>query len=81
MSDFTCVRCGGAERLPGPPMPGPMGHRVYEHVCPACWQDWLRHQTALINHYALNLRDPQAKQFLLEQTEQFLFAAPQDTGA
>jgi len=27
----------------------------------------------LINHYGLNLRDPEAKQFLTEQTERFLF--------
>ena len=28
----------------------------------------------LINHYGLNLRDPEAKKFLTEQTEKFLFA-------
>lgn len=27
----------------------------------------------LINHYGLNLRDPEAKKFLTEQTERFLF--------
>jgi Fe-S cluster biosynthesis and repair protein YggX len=55
-------------------MPGPKGARVYEHVCAACWQEWLQQQTALINHYGLDLRDPQARQFLTQQTEAFLFA-------
>jgi Fe-S cluster biosynthesis and repair protein YggX len=27
----------------------------------------------LINHYGLNLRDPEAKKFLTEQTERFLY--------
>jgi Fe-S cluster biosynthesis and repair protein YggX len=51
-----------------------MGARVQELVCAACWQEWLKQQTALINHYGLNLRDPQARQFLTQQTEAFLFA-------
>jgi Fe-S cluster biosynthesis and repair protein YggX len=52
-----------------------MGGQVYERVCATCWQAWLQHQTALINHYGLNLRDPQARHFLTQQTEAFLFAA------
>lgn len=76
MSDFTCVRCGGNDRLPAPPLPGDRGTKVYEQICAGCWQEWLKFQTALINHYALNLRDPEARRFLTEQSEQFLFAAP-----
>jgi Fe-S cluster biosynthesis and repair protein YggX len=75
MSAFRCARCGAAgPRLAAPPMPGPLGSRVQEQVCGTCWQAWLQHQTALINHYGLNLRDPQARQFLTQQTEAFLFA-------
>ena len=74
MNDFQCVRCGGSDRLSAPPTPGPTGIRVYESICSTCWQAWQAHQMALINHYALNLRDPQAKKFLTEQMEQFLFA-------
>jgi Fe-S cluster biosynthesis and repair protein YggX len=61
-------------------MPGSLGARVYEQVCGACWQAWLQQQTALINHYGLDLRDPQARQFLAQQTEAFLFA-PKAPGA
>lgn len=56
-------------------MPGPLGTRALEQICTICWQAWLEHQTALINHHALNLRDPNARRFLTEQTETFLFAA------
>jgi Fe-S cluster biosynthesis and repair protein YggX len=57
-----------------------MGTRAYEQVCASCWQEWLQHQTALINHYGLNLRDPQARQFLTQQTEAFLFVPKPEGG-
>ncbi len=34
----------------------------------------MQHQQALINHYALNLQDPKAKEFLTSNMEQFLFS-------
>ncbi len=76
MSDVTCIRCGQTRaQLAAPPLPGDLGGRIYDSVCQACWQEWLKEQTALINHYALNLLDPQAKKFLTEQTEAFFFGA------
>lgn len=78
MSEITCVRCGQSKaRLPHPPLPTELGNRLYDSVCRDCWQDWLKEQTAMINHYALNLLDPQAKKFLTEQTEAFFFGAKQ----
>lgn len=50
-----------------------LGRRVFEQICASCWGEWLRTQQQLINHYALNLRDPRAKEFLLVQMEEFLF--------
>jgi Fe-S cluster biosynthesis and repair protein YggX len=37
-----------------------------------CWAEWLKLQQQLINHYALSLREPSAREFLLQQMEQFL---------
>jgi Fe-S cluster biosynthesis and repair protein YggX len=54
-----------------------LGNRIYDSICQTCWQDWLQHQTAIINHYGLDLRDPEARQFLMKQTETFLFGQPQ----
>ena len=39
-----------------------------------CWAEWLQHQTMLINHYGLNVRDPDAKKFLMENMEKYLFS-------
>lgn len=79
MSEFQCTRCGKTEpRLAAPPMPGSLGLRIYESICADCWQEWTSQQTAVINHYALDLRDPKARRFLTERTETFLFGAPHE---
>lgn len=74
MSDVTCSRCGqtraGFER---PPFPGPIGARVQSEICQDCWGQWTRQQMMLINHYGLNLMDPQARSFLTKNMEAFLF--------
>ena len=55
------------------PFPNELGQRVFEQICSACWGEWLRTQQQLINHYGLNLRDAQAKEFLFKNMDQFLF--------
>ncbi|MBK8002941.1 MAG: oxidative damage protection protein [Gemmatimonadetes bacterium] len=75
MANVTCVRCGQTrEQMAFRPFQNELGLRVFEQICGACWAEWLKLQQQLINHYALNVRDPQAKQFLFQQMEQFLFA-------
>jgi Fe-S cluster biosynthesis and repair protein YggX len=54
------------------PFQNELGRRAFDQICASCWGDWLKTQQQLINHYALNLRDPQAKQFLFQQMEQFV---------
>lgn len=72
--DITCTRCGntraGFER---PPFPGAIGPRIQAEICTECWAQWLKQQTMLINHYGLNLMDPQARTFLTRNMEAFLF--------
>ena len=76
MSQVTCARCGKTrDGLDRAPFPGPAGTRVRESVCQPCWADWLKQQTMLINHYGLNVMDPQARQFLTRNMEAFLFKA------
>lgn len=55
------------------PFPGPLGQKIYENVSQMAWDMWSEQSTLLINHYGLNLADPQAQEFLFEQMEQFLF--------
>jgi len=79
MSDISCVRCGQTrEQQAFPPFPNATGQRVFREICAVCWAEWLKLQQQLINHYALNLREPGAREFLLQQMDQFLFtSAPQ----
>jgi Fe-S cluster biosynthesis and repair protein YggX len=78
----NCVVLGHeAEGLDRPPYPGELGQRIYEQVSKQAWQQWLAHQTMLINEYRLVVIEPQAREFLREQMEQFFFgggaAAPE----
>lgn len=78
MSDITCTRCGqtraGFDR---PPIGtgGATGERIAREICQDCWGQWLKQQTMLINHYGLNLMDPQARTFLSKNRDAFLFKA------
>ena len=70
----NCAKLG--RELPGlnrPPFGGALGKRVFENISQEAWGLWQDQSTLLINHYGLNLRDPSAQKFLMEQMEQFFF--------
>lgn len=70
----TCTRCGQSrEGFEKAPFPGAMGQRIVAEICKECWGQWLKQQTMLINHYGLNVMDPQARQFLTRNLDAFLF--------
>jgi Fe-S cluster biosynthesis and repair protein YggX len=61
----TCARCGQTRTgFVKPPFPGTIGARVVEEI---------KQQTMLINHYGLNVMDPQARSFLTKNMTAFLF--------
>jgi Fe-S cluster biosynthesis and repair protein YggX len=64
-----------AEGLTRVPYPGELGKRIYENISQEAWQQWLGHQTMLINEYRLTPIEPKARQFLVEEMEKFLFGA------
>ncbi|HEX4045796.1 MAG TPA: oxidative damage protection protein [Gammaproteobacteria bacterium] len=69
-----CVKLNKeAEGLPQPPFPGELGKKIYEQVSKEAWQLWLNHQTMLINEYRLSTIDPNARRFLMQEMEKFLF--------
>jgi len=75
MSDLTihCRRCGDdALQLAKAPFRSELGERIQSEICNGCWQEWLQHQTLLINHYGLDPRDAKSKEFLYEQIERVL---------
>lgn len=68
-----------AEGLDFAPWPGPLGQRIYAEISKPAWQQWLAHQTILINEYRLNPLDPQARKYLSEEMEKFLFLGQTST--
>ena len=87
----NCVKL--RRELPGlekPPFPGELGQRIYDHISAQAWSLWEAQRTLLINHYGLNLADPEARKILREQMEEFFFGpspqmpegwAPEEAGA
>lgn len=75
----NCVVLGEeADGLDFQPYPGELGKRIFENVSKAGWQQWLKHQTMLINEYRLSAIDPQARKFLETEMEKFFFAGGAD---
>jgi Fe-S cluster biosynthesis and repair protein YggX len=87
-----CVKIG--QLLPGleqPPFPGELGERIHEHVSAQGYEMWHPYATMLINHYGLSLGNPQHRDYLMDQMEEFFFgqsvqpiegwAAPGQAGA
>ena len=71
---IQCIKLGTeAEGLDRPPLPGPMGQRIFEHVSKQAWQEWIEHQTRLINEYRLVLADAKSRRFLSEEMERYFF--------
>jgi Fe-S cluster biosynthesis and repair protein YggX len=79
MAIVTCARCRATrDGVPYRPFQNDLGKRILDEICNVCWSEWLKFQQQLINHYGLNVREPQAKAFLTTELSKFLFtSAPQ----
>ena len=70
----NCVLLGKeAPGLGRPPYPGELGQRIYENVSQEAWQQWLGHQTMLINEYRLVPIEPKDRAFLEQEMEKYFF--------
>jgi len=77
-----CVKLGReADGLDFPPYPGDLGKRIWENVSREAWQQWLQQQTMLVNENRLNLADPKARKYLMEQTESHFFGQGADAAS
>lgn len=74
---IACRHCGrdDAPKLARTPFKTELGGRIMAEICADCWQTWLKKQTQIINHYGLDPRDAEARQFLYKQTEEALFGS------
>ena len=78
----NCARLGReAEGLDFPPYPGELGQRIFEQISKEAWQQWLAHQTMLINENRISPMDPKAREFLVAEMEKFLFQGGSDKPA
>jgi len=74
MSMVFCTKYG--KEMPGlfqAPFPGEAGTRILENISAQAWGEWLEMQTMFINENQLNLMDSEARVFLAERRDEFLF--------
>ncbi|HEC18011.1 MAG TPA: oxidative damage protection protein [Gammaproteobacteria bacterium] len=70
----NCIKLGrSAEGLERAPLPGEVGERILNNISKEAWQQWMQHQTMLINENRLSLIDPETQKFLQQEMEKFLF--------
>ena len=55
------------------PYPGKIGEKIFDSISKEAWQLWLEHQTMLINENRLSLVDPEARKFLQDEMQKFLY--------
>ena len=71
---ITCIKLNKeAEGLDFAPYPGELGQRIFERVCKEAWQQWLAHQTMLINENRISPIDPASRKFLAGEMEKYFF--------
>ena len=74
-----CAKLGKeAEGLDRPPYPGELGQRIYDSISREAWQQWMSHQTILINENRLSVIDPKHRAFLEDEVRKFLFGGGAD---
>ena len=60
------------EGLDLPPYPGAKGQDIFDNISKKAWQEWMAHQTMLINEKRLNMMDMGTRVYLNEQMLRFL---------
>lgn len=64
--------------LPGlayQPWPGELGKRIFDSISQQAWQNWLKHQTMLINENRLSPLNPDHRAYLEGEMEKFFFGS------
>ena len=74
MSMVLCAKYG--KELPGlttAPFPGEEGDKILKEISAQALFEWLNMQTMFINENQLNMMDSEARVFLAERRNEFLF--------
>lgn len=71
---FKCARCGQKNAPIGfAPVPTELGKKIGQEICADCWQEWLTKQKQLINHFGLDVSNPDSHDFLFDQMRIFFY--------
>lgn len=71
---IKCARCGQKQPAIGyAPIPTELGQRIGTEICQGCWGEWLKKQNQLINHFGLDVSNPDTHQMLFDQMKIFFF--------
>ena len=71
---FKCTRCGQkGEPVGFAPIPTDLGQRIGSEICQECWKEWQQKQMQLINHFGIDVSNPDSHQFLFDQMKIFFF--------
>lgn len=69
-----CVKLGRElPGLDGPPWPGPLGRRIFDHVSLEAWEMWEERMKMILNEYRLLPFQKEAQQLVAKQMEAFFF--------
>jgi Fe-S cluster biosynthesis and repair protein YggX len=73
-NNFKCARCErSTEPLGYAPIPTELGQRIGAEVCGDCWREWVQKQQQLINHFGLDVSNPDTHTFLFDQMKIFFY--------
>ncbi len=71
---FKCARCGRANTPLGyAPLPTELGQKIGAEICKECWAEWLQKQKQLINHFGIDISNPDSHEFLFDQMKIFFY--------
>lgn len=71
---FTCARCKQKKEPIGyAPIPTELGARIGAECCQDCWKEWLQKQNQLINHFGLDVSNPDSHDFLFDNMKIFFY--------
>jgi Fe-S cluster biosynthesis and repair protein YggX len=74
---ITCARCGKtSDALTDPPMGGQLGQTIQSKICANCYNEWVNQQVLYINHYGLQMADPDDRKKLIQVMKEFLGLEP-----
>jgi Fe-S cluster biosynthesis and repair protein YggX len=59
--------------LDGPPWPGALGQRIYEHISQEAWEMWEERMKMILNEYRLLPFQKESQVLVAKQMEEYLF--------